>query len=79
MIWAGSSEDSGLADVLSFFGVLFAGMSTLLLLLFPSAYRTLVNSTMPEDTSGVLALLRFKGLTGIIGGVLFIYFGVRAL
>ena len=79
MIWAGSSEDSGLADVLSFVGFAFVGMSTLLLLLFPSAYRVLVDSMIPEDTSGVLTFLRFKSITGIIIGVLFIYFGVCAL
>ena len=79
MIWAGSSEDNGLADVLSFVGFAFVGMSTLLLLLFPSAYRVLVDSMIPEDTSGVLTFLRFKSITGIIIGVLFIYFGVCAL
>jgi hypothetical protein len=79
MIWAGSSEDSGLADVLSFVGFAFVGISTLLLLLFPSAYRVLVDSMIPEDTSGVLTFLRFKSITGIIIGVLFIYFGVCAL
>ncbi len=79
MIWAGSSEDSGLADVLSFVGFAFVGMSTLLLLLFPNAYRVLVDSMIPEDTSGVLTFLRFKSITGIIIGVLFIYFGVCAL
>ena len=79
MIWAGSSEDSGLASVLSFLGFAFVGMSTLLLLLFPSAFRALVDLMMPEDTSGVLTFLRFKSITGIIIGALFIYFGVHAL
>lgn len=79
LIWAGSLEDSGLTNALYFVGFAFAGISTLLLLLFPSAYRAMVNSTMPEDTSGVLAFLRFKGLTGIIIGILFIYFRAHAL
>ena len=79
MIWAGSSEDSGLADVLNFVGFAFVGISTLLLLLFPGAYRSLVDSMIPEDTSGVLNFVRFKGLTGVIAGVLLICFGALAL
>ena len=79
MIWAGASEDSGLASVLFFVGFAFVGLSSLLLLLFPGAYRALVNSTMPEDSSGVLSFLRIKGLTGILIGAAFIYFGVHAL
>jgi hypothetical protein len=79
MIWAGSLEDSGLATVLFFVGFAFVGISTLLLLLFPGAYRDLVNSTMPEDSRGVMIFLRFKGIAGIFVGAAFIYFGVRAL
>ena len=78
MIWAGFSQDSGLADVLSFLAFAFVGLS-ILLLLFPSAYRNIVDLTMPEDTEGVFIFVRFKSLYGIIIGVLFIYFGVHAL
>ena len=79
LIWAGSSEDGGLADVLSFVGFAFVGLSTVLLLLFPGVYRGLVDSWFSEDSSGVLTFLRFKSIAGIIIGVLFIYFGVCAL
>ena len=78
MLWAGSSQASGLADVLSFLAFAFVGLS-ILLLLFPSAYRNIVDLTMPEDTKGVFIFVRFKSLYGIIIGVLFIYFGVHAL
>ena len=79
MIGAGYSQDSGLATVLFYVGIIFVGMSTFLLLLFPGVYRFMVESMMPEDTSGVMNFIRFKGLTGVIVGGLFIYFGVQAL
>lgn len=79
MIWAGSTQESGLAEILYVVGFMFVGTSSLLLLLFPGAYRSMVESLIPEDTNGVLNFVRFKGLSGIIIGVLFIYYGAHAL
>jgi uncharacterized protein YjeT (DUF2065 family) len=79
MIWAGASEESGLANVLVIVGFAFAGTSMVLLLLFPSAYRAMIESLIPEDTSGVLNFIRLKGLVGTIIGVFFIYYGALAL
>ncbi|MBN4046872.1 hypothetical protein JYT90_00985 [bacterium AH-315-P07] len=79
MIAAGYLQDSGLATVLFYLGIVFTGMSTFLLLLFPKAYRDMVDTIIPEDTSGVMLFIRFKSLTGVIIAGLFIYFGVQAL
>jgi uncharacterized protein YjeT (DUF2065 family) len=79
MIWASSSEDTGLATILYYTGILFTGMSTILLLLFPSAYRSMVESLIPEDTTGVINYIRLKSLAGVVIGVLFIYYGALAL
>lgn len=79
MIWAGASEESGLANVLVIVGFAFVGTSMVLLLLFPSAYRAMIESLIPEDTSGVLNFIRLKGLVGTIIGVFFVYYGALAL
>lgn len=79
MAWAGTSEDSGLATFLTVFGWGLLGFSALVLVLFPGVYRTIANPFLPSDTSGSLFWWRFRGLTGILGGVLVIYFGALAL
>ncbi|MBN4046874.1 hypothetical protein JYT90_00995 [bacterium AH-315-P07] len=79
MIGVGYPQDSGLATVLFYVGIIFVGMSTFLLLLFPGIYRSMVESMMPEDTEGVMIFIRYKGLSGIVIGGLFIYFGALAL
>ncbi len=48
MVWAGNSEDSVLAGVLSFFGWAFVAGSTFLLVLFPGAYRALAREFLPS-------------------------------
>lgn len=79
LIWAGASEDTGLADVVTFIGwVLVVGFTALWVLL-PGAYRSMVNATAPEDTNGFLTFVRIKGMSGVIIGVLLVYFGVRSL
>ncbi len=78
MAWAGASEDSGLATFLTIFGWGIVGISTLLLVLFPGAYRAIANPFLPSDTSSLL-LWRFAGLAGMAVGVLIIYFGALAL
>lgn len=79
LIWAGFAQESGLAQILFYVGICIVGASTLLLLVFPSLYRGLVDSMMPEDTDGVLLFARLKGLSGIVIGVLFIYYGALAI
>ena len=79
MAWAGNSEDSGLAGVLLFLGLAFIAASTLLLVLFPGAYRALASQFLPSEPSGRLVGWRIRGLVGAIVGVLLIYFGVLAL
>ena len=79
MAWAGHSDDSGLAGVLSFVGWAFIAGSTLLLVLFPGAYRALARELLPSDPGGRLVGWRVRGLFGVIVGALFIYFGALAL
>ncbi len=79
MVWAGTSEDSGLATFLTVLGWVMLVISALVLVLFPGVYRTIANPFMPSDTSGSLFLWRVRGLAGILAGVLIIYFGVLAL
>jgi hypothetical protein len=79
MVWAGASEDSVLATVLSVFGWAMVAMGTLVMMLFPGVYRAMANAVLPSDPSGSLLLWRFRGLAGVIAGVLLMYYGVLAL
>ena len=79
MVWAGTSEDSGLATFLTVLGWVMLVISALALVLFPGVYHTIANPFMPSVTSGSLFLWRVRGLAGILAGVLIIYFGVLAL
>ena len=79
MVWVGNSEDSGLAGVLSFVGWAFVAGSTLLLVLFPGAYRAVAREFLPSDPCGRLVGCRIRGLVGVAVGALFVYFGALAL
>jgi hypothetical protein len=79
LVWAGVSEDTQLAGFITFIGYLFAGASVLVLLIFPGAYRAIVDSIMQKDTDGVLIFVRVRSLLGVVFGLLLIYFGVQAL
>ena len=79
MVWAGASEDTGLATILTLFGLAAVGVSVPLMLLFPGIYRGIASPFLPSDTSGSLFLWRFGGLVGTSLGVLLIYFGALAL
>ena len=79
MVWAGTSEDSGLATFLTVSGWVVLVISALVLVLFPGIYRAMANPFLPSDTSGSLFWWRFRGLAGTLVGVLIIYFGALAL
>ena len=79
MVWAGTSEDSGLATFLTVLGWVMLVISALVLVLFPGVCRAMANAFLPSDTSGRLFWWRFRGLAGTLAGVLIIYFGVLAL
>jgi len=78
MVWAGTSEDSGLATFLTVLGWVMLVISALVLVLFPGVYRTIANPFMPSDTSNFF-LWRCAGLASLPFGVFIIYFGVLAL
>ncbi|MCH2462292.1 MAG: hypothetical protein MK335_03495 [Gemmatimonadetes bacterium] len=78
MVWAGTSEDSGLATFLTVSGWVVLVSSALVLVLFPGVYRAIANPFMPSDTSNFF-LWRCAGLAGLPVGVFIIYFGVLAL
>ncbi len=78
MVWAGTSEDSGLATFLTVSGWVVLVSSALVLVLFPGVYRAIANPFMPSDTSNFF-LWRCAGLASVPVGVFIIYFGVLAL
>ncbi len=84
MIWAGASEEQStlravLALILFLLGLASVGIAAPWLVLFPGAYRALVNAIVPSDASGSLIFWRMAGLAGLILSLLLIYFGARAL
>lgn len=79
MVWAGASEGSGLATILWVFGWPIVGISTLALVLFPAAYRSLAQAVLPSDPDADLTGWRILGLIGVMLGGLLIYFGALAL
>ena len=79
MVWAGASEHSGLATILSVGGWAVAGTSTLALVLFPAVYRAIAEAVLPSDADADLTGWRILGLAGVFIGGLLIYFGALAL
>ena len=79
MVWAGSTDDSPLATFLSVFGWAWLAVFIPAGVLFPAAFRALVNSKLFSAVGADPALMRMRGLLGVLVGVLLIYFGVRAL
>lgn len=79
MVWVGNPTDGDLATVVMFVGVWIVGASLLLLIVFPSAYRSLVERFLPQEPEGRLIGWRIAGLVGVAIGAIFIYAGVLAL
>ena len=81
MVWAGASEHSGLATILSVVGWVIVGTSALGLVLFPGVYRALAEAVLPSaaDPDADLIGWRVVGLLGVSIGGLLIYFGALAL
>ena len=79
MIWAGSSAESELANILHLLGLGISVGETLGLVMFPAAYRGLASVFVPPEPSGNLIGWRMIGLGGVVVGALFVYFGVLAL
>jgi uncharacterized protein YjeT (DUF2065 family) len=79
MAWAGASEHSGLATILSVGGWAIVGSSTLALVLFPAGYREIAQAVLPTSTDADLTGWRILGLIGVAIGGLLIYFGALAL
>ncbi len=79
MVWAGASEYSGLATILSVGGWVIVGISTVALVLFPAVYRAIGEAVLPSDTDADLGGWRALGLGGVFIGGLLIYFGALAL
>ena len=77
--WAGASEDSVLAIILSVGGWALVGLSTSALLLFPGVYLAIVKTIVPSEPSGSLTLWRLRGLAGVVAGLTLIYYGALAL
>ncbi len=79
MLWAGSTDESGLAMLLSFLGWLLLIVALPILLVFPSAYRAIIGGLLPDEESTDFYGWRVLGFVGGVIGVALIYFGVLAL
>ena len=79
MIWAGGSDHSDLATFNSVVGWVFVGISTLALVLFPTAYRGIAEAVLPSPPDADLGGWRVVGLLGVAIGGLLVYFGALAL
>jgi hypothetical protein len=79
MVWAGASEHTGLATVLSAVGWVVFGIGTLALMLFPAIYRSIAEAFLPSAADADLIGWRLVGLLGVGIGGLLIYFGALAL
>jgi hypothetical protein len=77
MAWAGASEDSTLAFILLIGGWAWVALGTGGVL-FPGAARSFITAIFPANPGDRLTLWRLGGLKAVVG-VLFIYFGARAL
>ncbi len=78
MIWAGASEDSGLAGVLLILG-LFILVGIPWLAFFPRSYMDFCGLFLPPRESSNLVGWRTLGLLAVFLGLVFVYFGWRAL
>lgn len=78
-VWAGGTEDTGLATVLSVGGWVMVVMAVPLMVVFPGAYQGMLKAVLPSDLSGQLTGWRLRGLAGVIAGLFLIYFGALAL
>ncbi len=78
MIWAGASEDSGLAGFMLILGLFILAVSPWLVL-FPRSYMDFCGAFVPPDPSSNLMGWRMIGLLGVGVGAVFIYFGWLAL
>jgi len=78
MFWAGSTDESVLAMVLTGLGIGVLAVSALTWL-FPNGYREFADALLPSVETANLTKWRILGLAGVIVGVMFIYVGVLAL
>jgi len=78
MIWAGASEDSGLAGILLIFGLfMFAVIPWLVI--FPRSFMEFCGIFLPSHTDSKLIGWRAIGTLGIGIGAALIYYGWLAL
>ena len=78
MVWAGASEHSGLATILSAVRWAVFAISTLALVLFPAVYRAIGESLLPSDTDADLTGWRILVLAGVVVGSLMLSLGHQA-
>ena len=79
MVWAGASEDSGLATILLVGGWVVVGISTPALVVFPGVFRAIADAILPSDARPTPTWWRVRSLAGVAAGALLIYFGALAL
>ena len=78
MIWAGASEESGLAAALLIFG-LFMLAAIPWLVFFPRSFMEFCGMFLPPDVNSRLIGWRVIGMLGLMLSAVLIYLGWRAL
>ncbi|MEE2776556.1 MAG: hypothetical protein VYE73_07305 [Acidobacteriota bacterium] len=79
MVWAGGSEDTTLATVLTVAGWGILGLSVPALIVFPTSFRALVEWFYPESAPGRETFLQMRGVFGVVVGAFLVWFGWQAL
>jgi hypothetical protein len=75
LIWAGASEDSGLANVLLIIGLFYLLVAIPWLVFFPRSYMEFANPLLPSN----LMVWRVLGLLSAIVGLVLVRIGLSAL
>ncbi len=78
MVWAGTTEDSTLASLLTLVGLVISPIATLVVI-FPGGYRELARAILPALDDESLPGWRLIGILGTSVGLVVIYVGVLAL
>jgi hypothetical protein len=77
--WAGTTENSALAGILTILGCWVVLLGGGCLLLFPGTYREFVYALLPEEGAVELLKWRVLGALGSILGLTLVYYGVLGL
>ena len=79
MVWAGASEDTGIATLLFVLGIFIVAVTIPMLVVFPRAYMDLAAMFLPAEDDSDFVGWRLLGLVGVVIGGAFILAGLDAV